>query len=169
MKTLSKISLATLLTLCFFCNRTHAQIEEGPRAQNVYAELLGPGLLFSLNYDTRFGKARNGWGGRAGAGYVSADDNSILTLPVQVNYLLGKKGKYFEVGLGATFISTNGSNKEDDFFVFDDVNTTIGTMTFGYRYQPVDGGFNFRASLNPVFNKNNFIPYYFGLSFGYTF
>ncbi|MVN89831.1 hypothetical protein GO816_01700 [Mucilaginibacter sp. HME9299] len=163
------MTLLTLLLCGLINNPIQAQIEEGPRAQSVYAELAGPGLLFSANYDTRFSKARNGWGARAGAGYLSADNNSILTLPVQINYLLGKQGKYFEVGLGATFVSTKGSNNDDNFFVFDDASTTIGTMTFGYRYQPIDGGFNFRASLNPIFNKSNFIPYYFGLSFGYTF
>jgi hypothetical protein len=42
-------------------------------------------------------------------------------------------------------------------------------MTFGYRYQPVNGGFNFRAGINPIFNSSAFIPYFAGISFGYTF
>ncbi|MDR3693305.1 hypothetical protein [Mucilaginibacter sp.] len=139
------------------------------RAQNVYIELGGPGLLFSANYDTRFSQRRDGLGGRIGLGFIASGGASVVTVPFQLNYLLGKKDKYFEIGLGATYASFNsGSN----FLSFDTTpvtsNTVLGTMTFGYRYQPVDGGFNFRASFNPIFDSSNFVPY-FGLSFGYTF
>ena len=150
---------------------THSKADSAlyTRAQNVYIELGGPGLLFSANYDTRFSQRRDGIGGRIGLGFIDAGGASVVTLPVQLNYLLGKKDKYFEIGLGATYASFNsGSN----FLSFDTTpvtaNTVLGTMTFGYRYQPVDGGFNFRASFNPIFDSSNFVPY-FGLSFGYTF
>jgi len=167
MKTLTQITVTALLLSGLFINPTKAQTDAGARAQNVYVELGGPGLLFSANYDTRFGHKRDGLGGRIGAGYIAADNNSLFTLPIQANYLLGKQGKYFEIGLGATFINTHGN--QDEFLAFDDASTTIGTMTFGYRYQPVTGGFNFRASINPIFNSSNFIPYFAGISFGYTF
>ena len=42
-------------------------------------------------------------------------------------------------------------------------------MSFSYRLQPIDRGFSFRAGLTPIFNKNFFIPYYAGLSLGYSF
>jgi len=168
MKTLFKITITTLAIIALFVKPTAAQTDGGPRAQNVYVELGGPGLLFSANYDTRFSNRRDGMGGRIGAGYISVDGNSLFTLPIQANYLLGKQGKYFEIGLGATFVSTDG-NSRDEFLSFDDTSNVIGTMTFGYRYQPVNGGFNFRASINPVFNSSNFVPYFAGISFGYTF
>lgn len=152
-------------------NMNQLKAQEDKRAQNVFVEILGQGLLFSANYDTRFGNRRDGLGGRAGIGYIGADGSSVTTVPVSLNYLLGKGKNFFEIGLGATFASA----KVGDSFIFDDEdgssrgNGVIGTMSFSYRLQPVDSGFAFRAGFTPVFNKNNFIPYYFGLSLGYTF
>ncbi|WP_345947830.1 hypothetical protein ABDD95_13340 [Mucilaginibacter sp. PAMB04274] len=160
------------------------------RAQNVFAELLGAGVTFSVNYDTRFGNRRDGLGGRLGAGFFAEDGDKLFTLPMQLNYLLGKKGKYFEIGLGATYYNAknrpenynvfyNGSNgqyiysedNDDGILVVNRGNGSglLGTMTFGYRYQPLNSGFSFRGYINPVFDSKNFIPYFFGLSFGYTF
>ncbi len=142
---------------------------DNKRAQNVYAELAGPGLIFSVNYDTRFSNKQDGLGGRIGIGGLSSNGSSIFTIPVQLNYLLGKSNKFFEIGLGFTYMSYSGSN----FDIFNDsqinVNKVVGTMNFGYRYQPKEGGFNFRGGISPIFDGNNFIPYYFGVSFGYTF
>jgi hypothetical protein len=90
-------------------------------------------------------------------------------VPLQLNYLLGKNDKYFEIGAGATYASFNSGS---DFLGFKSTPSSssqlFGTMTFGYRYQPVDGGFNFRASFNPIIYSSNFTPF-FGISFGYTF
>lgn len=168
MKLLLQFIMTVLLLSILSVSHTKAQTDVDSRAQNVYVELGGPGLLFSANYDTRFGNRRDGFGGRVGAGYVSASSNSFFSLPVQANYLLGKRGKYFEIGLGATYLSSKDGN-ENDFLSFDNTSTVLGTMTFGYRYQPVNGGFNFRASINPVFNSSTFVPYFAGISFGYTF
>jgi hypothetical protein len=138
------------------------------RAQNVYFEILGPGVLYSANYDTRFSKRQDGLGIRAGISYATIEDASLFTVPVQLNYLLGKGGKYFEVGLGATY-----GTASVDFGFMDDDNetgsTVIGTMTFGYRRQPVEGGFMFRAGVSPVFGHGSFVPYWPYVSFGYSF
>ncbi len=166
MKITLKIIFLALSILTFLSGNVAAQTKE-PRAQNIFVELGGPGLLFSANYDTRFTQKRDGIGGRIGAGYVAADNNSLFTLPLQVNYLLGVHNKYFEIGLGATYMGAHDDDKED--FLSFETSTFIGTMTFGYRYQPEIRGFSFRASINPVFNSSNFIPYFAGISFGYTF
>ena len=137
------------------------------RAQNLFAELYGAGLTLSFNYDTRFSNRRDGFGARVGIGFDASSSPLVTTLPFQVNYLLGKKDKFFEVGVGATHLS--GSH-DDLPFSNSDTNhpVTIGTFTFGYRYQPLKGGFTFRASFNPIFNSANFFPFG-GVSFGYTF
>ncbi|RYY37774.1 MAG: hypothetical protein EOP46_01405 [Sphingobacteriaceae bacterium] len=137
------------------------------RAQTAFAELGGTGLIFSANYDTRFSKKRDGLGGRAGIGYISSDSESILTVPIQLNYLLGNGNKFFEVGLGATIFSYN-DDESDEFLGFDDTDKVLGTLTFGYRYQPVQG-FSFRAAITPIFSDDFFLPYFFGVSFGYSF
>ena len=137
------------------------------RAQNVFVEVGGQGLLFTANYDTRFGNRRDGIGGRAGIGYISIDGDNATTVPLSLNYLLGKGNKFFEIGLGATLLATGG---DEDSFIFDDnESNVVGTMSFSYRVQPVDSGFSFRAGLTPIFNKDFFLPYFAGLSLGYTF
>lgn len=143
---------------------TNASIEK--RAQNVFVELGAQGLLFTANYDTRFGNKRNGLGGRIGIGYLSIDGSSVITAPISLNYLLGKGNKFFEMGLGATYLGFNGS--EESFFDQEE-STVLGTMSFMFRYQPVETGFSFRGGLTPIFNSDFFLPYYFGISLGYTF
>lgn len=147
-------------------DRNENFIEEGYRSQSIYFEVLGAGALYSFNYDTRFQSTLNGLGGRVGVSFISIENNSVFTLPVMLNYLLGKEGRYFEMGLGATFISFDA---DDDGVLFVDDSGFFGTMVFGYRYQPTDGGFMFRAGASPLFGNGNFIPYYPYLSFGYNF
>ena len=136
------------------------------RAQNIFIELGGQGLTFTANYDSRFTNKRDGIGGRAGIGYFSVDGDKVTTVPLSLNYLLGKGNKFFEIGLGATYISTSGNS---EILFNENESNVIGTMSFFYRVQPVDSGFSFRAGLSPVFSKDFFIPYYGGLSLGYTF
>lgn len=143
---------------------------DGARAQNVFIELGGQGILLTANYDTRFGNRRDGLGGRVGIGYIAADGDNATTIPVSLNYLLGKGNKFFEIGLGATVISS----KIDFSFFGDDSeaeqsSNVIGTMSFAYRVQPVDSGFSFRAGITPIFNSDFFLPYFGGISLGYTF
>lgn len=131
------------------------------RAQNIYVELLGQGLLFTANYDTRFSNKRNGLGGRIGIGAIGGDGDNIVTIPISLNYLLGEGKNFFEVGIGATYatasvLDTNGS-------------AVFGTMSFMYRLQPIKSGFNLRVGFTPIFNADAFIPYYAGISLGYTF
>ena len=135
------------------------------QAKSAYFELGGPGLA-SVNFDSRFTKSEAGIGGRIGIGGFSIDDASIIFVPIGINYLLGKDNKnYFEVGGGVTPVITNieGDGDTDNF------KTTFGHLLFGYRMQPANGGFTFRAFINPVFGKGFFVPYYGGVSFGYKF
>lgn len=137
------------------------------RAEDIFFEIFGPGLTISGNYDTRFTRKRDGLGMRIGIGYDGSNSTGgVVMLPVQVNYLIGKNTRYLELGVGLTLLSAN-----DDGLPFNSKGTsglTIGTMTFGYRYQPVSSGFSFRVSFNELFNNANFVPYA-GVSFGYTF
>lgn len=144
------------------------------RAKSVYAELFGPGLLFSGNYDFRFARKRDGLGARIGFGFLSHDERRMISFPVQINYLIGKGSDFFEIGLGASYLKVNYQdvttmpNYRPKYFGFGPGSVLIGTTTFGYRYQPVDGNFSFRASLNPLFNDKLFTPSG-GVSIGYLF
>lgn len=148
-----------------------AQTDNRVTTKSAFVEGMGNGLIMSFNYDTRFGNKPTGLGARVGIGGMSIGEFSLLSIPVGLNYLAGKDGKYFEAGLGATY-STAG------FLDFDLVDVPVlGTMTFGFRSQPVDGGFTWRIGLTPVFGAKNkasgggvfFLPYWPHISAGYAF
>ena len=131
-------------------------------AKSFYFELGGPGLA-SFNYDMRFSGKEDGIGARIGIGGLSIDGEGAIFLPIGVNYLLGKDSRhYFEIGAGATPVFANDGS--DGNF-----SETFGHLLFGYRLQPLNGGFTFRAFINPIFGNGFFIPYYAGVSFGYKF
>ena len=131
-------------------------------AKSVFVELGGPGLA-SINYDMRFSPKEDGLGFRVGLGGFNIEDESVLFIPLGLNYLLGKDQRnYFELGGGATLVSGSGFGGET-------FNTTFGHLNFGYRLQPKNGGFLFRAAIVPIFNSEGFVPYYAGISFGYKF
>jgi len=139
----------------------------GSQAQSLFFELGGPGLA-SINFDTRFTGKTDGLGGRAGVGGFSVRSGTeragVVFIPLGVNYLLGKDNKnYFEIGGGVTPVIASSSSADSDF------TSTFGHVTFGYRMQPANGGFTFRAFISPVFGSGYFIPYFGGVSFGYKF
>lgn len=137
-------------------------------AQTGFVELGGPGLA-SINFDTRFSKKNDGIGGRVGIGGFSFTEtftdtkSGLIFLPIGLNYIFGKDNKnFFEVGAGVTPVFGTG-----DFI--SDFSETFGHIILGYRMQPENGGFTFRAFVCPVFGAGAFIPYYGGISFGYKF
>lgn len=186
-----QLTFAVLIVLA--CTKANAQVTLSSKAdsvnnslaikkaRNFYFEVLGPGALYSVNYDSRFKNRQDGLGWRAGVSYYAQDGDNLFTVPLMLNYLLGKKGKYFEIGAGLTFYHTNTSDVFFDqqqkydatynsYYYEPEKRTGVyGTLNFGYRYQPLDGGFSFRAGVSPVINSDNFIPYWPYVSFGYTF
>jgi hypothetical protein len=162
-KTLLNFTIAAFL----FTASTNAQTA----AKSVYFELGGPGLA-SVNYDMRFQKTDGGLGFRAGIGGFKVEDEGALFIPLGMNYLLGKDQRnYFEMGAGITIVSITDSYQDYNGNTTNDNNfsTTFGHLYFGYRLQPKNGGFLFRAGITPIFNKSGFVPYYAGISFGYKF
>jgi hypothetical protein len=139
-----------------------------PGGKIIFLELGGSGLALTVNYDARL-HGRTGFGYQAGTGYYNTGANSVFTVPVQINYLVGKPGgdHFLEIGGGTTFLDSWGSNKGTTF-IFDRVVGFIGTATIGYRYQPVRGSLNFRIGFVPIFSDEGITPAG-GLSIGYTF
>jgi hypothetical protein len=154
----------------------------------VYVEAGGIGLPFSFSYDTRFKKGTNtGVGGRIGVGGFALEDEKMLTIPLQVNWLFGKEKNYFELGVGATFLHYDGYEYTDyvcdmngcnptgkvyagDFILpISNTNSVMGTLNFGYRRVPLGSGFTWRAAITPIFNENGFWPLYAGVGVGYKF
>lgn len=111
------------------------------RSQSVFGELWGVGYLYSVNYDTRFAPKRNGLGARVGAGYWNYGEHNQLdrfSVPVQLNYLLGKRSHLFEAGAGVTYLYSDGGGSV--WGATDEPGSALyPTLLVGYRYQPLKG------------------------------
>ena len=142
--------------------QTETNSDKVPGRTSFYVELGGPGILFSANVDSRFQKSNLGLGFRAGLGFVTADEEftdasgytyyeprSVVTVPVQLNYVFGKPTSphTFEVGAGLTY-----AGKELDILNFYDEKKTqlYGSASFMYRRQPLGGGFTWRIGFTPL-------------------
>jgi hypothetical protein len=134
----------------------------------LFAEIGGPGIAISINYDARFKSGqKDGFGYRVGIGYFAAGNNTVFTIPVQVNYLYGKDGKYLELGIGTTFINSRGDNYSSPTWEFDTVTGLAATAVIGVRYEP-NKALNFRLGYVPIVSSYGLINAG-GFSVGYTF
>jgi hypothetical protein len=134
----------------------------------LFAEIGGAGIAISVNYDMRFKKGqKDGLGFRAGIGYFAAGNNTVFTVPLQVNYLYGSDGKYLELGLGGTFVNSRGDNYSSPVWEFDTVTGMAATATIGVRYEP-NKALNFRLGYVPIYSTYGLINAG-GFSIGYTF
>lgn len=137
------------------------------KARSLYLQLGGAGLAISANYDARFNAERNGWGYTVGVGGFSAEGNSVITVPFQVNYLIGEHSSMLQVGGGATFLHSTGNNTGKTWS-FDKITGFVATGSFGYRYQPEQKGISFKVEFVPILYTEGIIPAG-GISIGYTF
>ena len=176
---MKSILLLSFLFVSSFCIAQEAKTSSVPGQTSFYAEFGGPGILFSANIDRRFTKSNLGIGGRIGFGFVTTEtyDNSngnynydmrsVLTVPMQVNYVFGKQNSVhtFEVGAGVTVIG----QKVDVFDYEDDKGSSVyGTASFMYRRQPKDGGFSWRIGFTPIISSGYIQPSA-AVSVGYNF
>jgi hypothetical protein len=191
-----KIKHVVIVFLCVvLAGSAQAQNKEAMPYKRIFVELGGAGLIYSFNYDFRFDSTNlQSWGMRIGAGgYFRNDTNDygsksgVLTIPVQFTRLLGGNRNFFEIGGGTTFVYARSTDNYYDYYTpnpnqnlrtrkdFDFILNTgntpalMGTLNFGYRHVPVDGGFSFSANLTPIFNHKGFWPLWFGIGLGYSF
>lgn len=139
------------------------------RAKSVYVEYGGPSAIYSVTYDTRFTRSNNGWGFRAGVGFLPSQGINNISVPVQVNYLLGSTRHFFEAGAGATFFHGNQTNSW--FGPQKEGSLVFGSLSAGYRYQPLQRGITVRVGMTGIagpFNNNSVaaLPH---ISIGYRF
>jgi len=142
------------------------QEDERTANNSLYLEGLGPGLLYSINYDRSIGD----FSARVGFGYValsasatSADgmsgataSASFFTVPITVSYLgIGSKKHMLELGAGATIMHVGAGGSTFDSSSSDSASAGLTTVMpvaiVGYRYQPPHGGFLFRGGISPIF------------------
>jgi hypothetical protein len=131
------------------------------KPQVIYLNLFGEGNLLSINYDRRFKNQNDGWGWHAGIGglVLSEDNFTEINLPVGINYLIGKKGNFLELGLNESIIFdklTQPAGGEADLtnlygITIHGTNSlwSLTSGTIGYRLQPKNSGFCFRVGILP--------------------
>jgi hypothetical protein len=156
-----------------------------PGQTMFYAELGGPGILFSANIDRRFTKSALGFGGRIGLGFITTDvlvgsvspsgfysyeTRSIVTIPLQLNYIFGKPNSVhsMEVGAGVTFTGKRIDIFDNNYRRNSPGASAFGTASFMYRKIPKDGGFTWRIGFTPIIG-GGYIQPSAAVGIGYSF
>jgi hypothetical protein len=174
MKSLFTIILSCSISILFAQKDTVKLREISRQTKNVvtdrppqalYFLIGGSGPILSVNYDRRLQKKVNGIGFAAGLGFYGISGISIFSVPVSINYLIGRSTHFMEVAAGTTFISAAATD------IFDgggSGSVFIHHINAGYRYQPTRGGFFFRGGISPLFSEGQYITSYY-VGFGHNF
>ena len=188
MKKLLLLFIGTLVAGATFAqteNNNLTQPDFDGYHKNIFVEGFGANLLVGVNYDMRLNKGRmDGLGFRAGigGGALSGTDSygepahfGLITMPLELNYLIGKKRSSLLTGVGIlpiyASVQGNGTIKATGEKAFIDANGFGfgGYLSLGYRFQPLRNGFMFQINWNPLITKAGFSPKWFGVSLGYGF
>ncbi|MFN8256518.1 MAG: hypothetical protein U0W24_12555 [Bacteroidales bacterium] len=137
------IFAAVILNLVLLQGRLYAQNDTLVRKNNVYAELLGPAGVYSLNYERILLSQGRWFNLAAGAGF-SVYNNFTFDFPVRAVLLAGPKSHKLELGGG--FEPEFYSNKE-----YGSSSQTIWFLKIGYRYHKKTGGPLLGFAINPLF------------------
>jgi hypothetical protein len=142
----------------------------------LFAEISLNGRIASLNADYLFHK---NWGLRAGYSSLLTPGDGWAT-PIMIDFLTSdiNSSGHLEVGVGIvpTFLQSTildyGSNYS--VVVGNQPSFLLGsTATIAYRYQPLEGGLNFRIGLMPLIylgiSSGPVLVSLIGFSLGYTF
>lgn len=151
---MKKVKYCIVLLFVLFSITVSAQ-----RKQDFFMEAFGASTTFGIHYDSRFSENTN-WGGRIGLAYTYSnssdffDDNPSkttgVTIPVAVNYLIGKRKHFAEVGAGISFGWYKCTYINQHYEMEQDVNADFFFLDLGYRFQPAKG-LMIRAGINPGF------------------
>ncbi len=170
------MKLAIVLALCLLSPCATDVLGQSAERQYtedcLYFELLGQGLLYSINYDHRFGEAVSGR-----IGYTcwrepfARHGYSVTAWPIMMNYLTESGSHHLELGLGiiAVQVRNNGEGFFEEMMVKGGRLFIFGTGSMGYRYQPLRRGTLFRIGLAPIVGGKAgpmILPY---LSIGFAF
>lgn len=172
---LSMTAAACLLTCTFTGTGICEEPKEDIARDAIYGELLGPGILYSINYEhliTPHVSLRGGFSKwSVPSAFLLVDGSVDFTgFPITLNYLAGEGNSRLELGAGLVpiLLSVDGQVILFGGSVRGRASVVSGTATIGYRYQPVDGGFVFRIGFTPILLFKRLIPTG-GLSMGVAF
>lgn len=159
-----KRKLILFSLLVFVSGYLFSQVRKfSEHGSEIQIEFLGPGGMFGLHFESGFVKRTNGFGYTIGLGAApynlekTCNDVGFITIPVGLNYLLGKQNHLLEIGAGAV-VKFGGGTKvwcpelEDNFFENGDPSYFYSLL--GYRYQPHSKRMSWRAFVSPLFQKD---------------
>lgn len=173
-----------LLTFLFFFDATaqsSQRIEESKtRKKNIFIGLFSSNNLMSINYDMRFSKKKeNGLGFGLGFGYTPYVKNFTLakyiSVPVEINYLIGKRKHFGKIGLGYLYNYSwtdllFTTNSDEPFFWESKEHYVY--VPVAYRFQAIEKGLFLELVVNSAVSKDltginmEIFP---GLNIGYSF
>lgn len=142
----------------------------------VFAEALGSGLLYSVNYERIIDAWNVGLRGGlsyftyAVSSYGSSGNLTLVTVPVVASYYFGWKSHHLQLGLGGTVLYTDVAT-DSQGTKFDGERSGVGvaaTGVVGYRFIPRDGGLSFGVGFTPLVRTSRFLPWG-GANVGYAF
>jgi hypothetical protein len=142
------------LAVCLVCGLApSAQAYEREALNSVFVEGLGPGTIWSINYErmiiddlgVRAGFSYMSWGAY---GSGSGGSATYLTFPVQASYTgLGNGRHSLEVSAGFTVVYTSAAVSSMGVSASGSGASAFGTIGIGYRFHPLTTGFHFRVGL----------------------
>lgn len=175
---LSSVLLSFLITGTLLVpTGAHAQFysssEVSQPAHKVYVEGFGSGGFYSVNYERTIIGGLNARIGTAFMPRVMSEYTAQVIVPVTISYLAGYDGHHVELGAGVTgqvYGRRRGRELPGPFQGREvaAVEYMPGVL-FGYRYQPPDGGWIFRATYTPFNMKFEGWVSSAGVSVGYAF
>lgn len=193
-KSISQI-LHSLLVVLLVLISTAVHAQESPEAsrnKSIFVEFLGSGAtIVTANFDMRFKPGgTDGWGMRIGIGGGSLSEDPVIgegssktktfTVPIEVNYVLGKGRLAFEAGCSVTYVSIS----EDSTFQFlgeyseshESEDLIVSYIPIGFRLNPKSNGFMLKLNGGPLFNysapnlySDYVMNFWGGLAIGYSF
>lgn len=148
----------------------------GPAHRVVFAEVLGNGLLYSVNYERLFERWNIGL--RAGASFFTYGVSSygrsgnltIVSFPLMASYYFGWEKHKIQVGLGTTILHTQvATDSRGIAYEGERAGTAVApTAAIGYRYLPRRSGVSFGIGFTPLLRASKFLPWG-GATLGYAF
>jgi hypothetical protein len=177
MITQSFYRIVVINCIWFVIFSTRCLSQPGVSRNAIYVEAFGTGIFYSVNYE-RF--VSNDLTFRIGfstftihANY-DRDQYTHYAVPIMANYLIGEGNSKLEIGAGIEFLAGSGESTGDHTYFISTTPLSLSYVllvgSFGYRYQPSDGGIHFRLVTTPFFvPKTGVFNLWFGSSIGICF
>lgn len=135
--------------------------QNAERQNNIFFELLGNSVVYSLNYER---VVWNNFSVRTGVMIIHDNDDLVESFPILLNYRVHLGNDYVECGIGTTIFSLpfelgNGDKEK--------AKGALLTGRISYCLTSTSG-INLAVSFTPLYMNNIFLPWG-GFSIGYSF